>query len=143
MIDVICGHIHNYFTAPEDIRAGEYTIQGGSIDLPFLVHGQYYRIVGSALNDGVYQYGAEGDALRDETFDGEIWAMKPPRAFIALCGEIGEWQSKYGAALMSPYQSESVIGVYTYQRAANAAGADADGWRAVFAGRLNQWRKLA
>lgn len=183
MIDAICAHLHNYFTEEEDIHRGTWVIENGEIDLSdILLNGQYFRIVGSALNDGVYQYpvtaaggeeslisgeqsepepasAAEQDAgetrdpqsvarargvLSDETFDGEIWAMKVPRAVIALAGEITAWQAQYGAAMASPYQSESVIGVYSYNKATSGSGAggSADAWKDVFRGQLNQWRKL-
>lgn len=168
MMDEICAHIHNWFTKAEDIHRGTFTIEGGSIDLPFLVPGQYFRIVGSALNDGVYQYpagstgegesgendeggeGSEGGgeaqalALTDETFEGEIWAMRIPRAFVLLAGEIGAWDAQYGAAMSSPYQSENIIGVYSYTKAAGANGGGASGaaWQSAYKSRLNQWRKI-
>lgn len=151
MIDAICAHLHNYFTEEEDIHRGTWVIENGEIDLSdILLNGQYFRIVGSALNDGVYQYpvtaaGGEGSPLTDETFDGEIWPMKVPRAVIALAGEIAAWQAQYGAAMASPYTSESVIGVYSYSKAAaseGSAGGSADAWKSVFRGQLNQWRKL-
>lgn len=144
MIDQICGHIHNWFTRDEDIHAGRYIIAGGSLVLLFLLEGQYFRIVGSALNDGVYRYPVEAQTLADETFDGEIWAMRPPKRFLALADEIGAWEAKYGAAVMSPYQSENVVGVYSYARAASTGGGGAagTGWESAFRGRLNEWRRL-
>lgn len=148
MIDRICGHIHNYFTAADDIHTGEYTIANGSISLPFLLNGQYYRIVGSALNDGVYKYPpTQTTALHDETFTGEIWAMKVPKAVQDLATEIAAWVTKYGDAVNSPYQSENVIGVYSYTKA-SAGGADngaSNGtptWQSTFGTQLNQWRKI-
>lgn len=142
MIDLICGHIHNYFTSPDDIRRGTYTIAGGSLELPFVLPGQYFRVVGSALNDGVYPYPAE--SLADETFTGEIWPMKLPRAFILLAGEIEAWQAQYGASVASPYQSENVIGVYSYTKAAGAGGSGraGAGWQGAYRSRLDRWRRL-
>ena len=142
MLDQICGHIHNYFTADEDIHAGTFTIAGGEIDLSeFLLDGQYFRIVGSVFNDGVYKY--PPSLKDDETFTGEIWAMKVPRALIDLDGEIEDWVDKYGAITSSPYQSESVIGVYSRSKAAGGtAGASGPTWQSTFAARLNEWRKL-
>lgn len=145
MMDQICAHIHNYFTDPADIRAGEYTVSGGAIDLPFLASGQYFRVTGSALNDGVYQYPAED--LQDETFTGEIWPMKVPKAVRDIAAEIEAWQAKYGAAMASPYQSENVIGVYSYTKqggkaSVNTTQADAGGWQSAFRARLDPWRKL-
>ena len=165
MMDEICAHIHNWFTKAEDIHRGTFTIEGGSIDLPFLVPGQYFRIVGSALNDGVHQYAAEstgegealapamsgesisgeiGLALMNETFEGEIWAMRIPRSFIILAEEIGAWDAQYGAVMSSPYQSENIIGVYSYTKAAGANGGGASGaaWQSAYKSRLNQWRKI-
>ena len=149
MIAEICGHIHNWFTADEDRHAGTYAIVGGALVLPFLSDGQYFRIVGSALNDGVYRYPVDPEdgaqALADETFTGEIWAMKVPRAFQLLAGEIEAWENQYGAAVSSPYQSESVIGVYSYTKAGAGVGnggISGASWQSAYKSRLNRWRKL-
>ncbi len=143
MLDRICAHLHNYFTSPEDIHEGTFTIRDGTIELDFLLNNQYFRIVGSALNDGVYQYPAE--ALLDETFEGEIWAMKVPRAVVKIAEEIEAWNAKYAAAMASPLSSESVIGVYSYTKNAgtvNGGAGDAEAWQGVFKSALNEWRKL-
>lgn len=136
------------------IFPGTYTVENGSISLPFLLSGQRFRIKGSALNDGVYTYGehirddddAKAVTLSQETFDGEIWAMYPPKAVLSLAGEISDWLKKYGEAANSPYQSES-FGGYSYTKASGAAntngGASAGTWQGVFASRLNEWRKVA
>ncbi len=153
MLETVCAHIHNYFCTPENVVRGAWTIQDGAIDLDGIVlEGQYFRIVGSALNDGVYLYPVqpteEGEepTLLDETFTGEIWPMKVPRAVLEIVSEIEAWQAKYGAAMASPYQSESVIGVYSYTKAGGNTTkgmmGDADGWKTVFQSRLNPWRKL-
>ena len=144
MIEQICAFIHNFFVAEK--ISGTFTISGGSLTVPGLLAGQYYRINGSRLNDGVWQYGQETD-LSDETFTGEIWDMRPPKSFITLVGEIEAWVEKYGDAVSGPYQSESFNG-YSYSlksgttasgQADNAAGS----WQGVFRTYLNQWRKLA
>lgn len=144
MLDRICGFIHNYFTANADKHAGEYTIENGSITLPFLVVGQYFRIIGSALNDGVYLY-PDSD-LADETFTGEVWAMKVPRAVRDIADEAAEMEKANADKMNGPYTSESVIGVYSYTKAANT-NSGVDSWLfgkdGVFGARLNQYRKLA
>ena len=159
MLEQLCAHIHNYFerhpvSHNRIVFPGTYTIENGGISLPFLLSGQKFRIRGSALNDGVYTYGdfiQDDDGqlpaeLLDETFDGEIWAMYPPKAVLQLAGEISDWIAKYGAAADSPYQSES-FGGYSYTKASGAAntngGASAGTWQGVFAARLNEWRKVA
>ena len=159
MLEQLCAHLHNYFerhpvSHERIIFADTYTIEGGSITLPFLLSGQKFRIKGSALNDGVYTYGAtikndDGNAnasLSDETFDGEVWVMYPPKPVIALAGEISDWLTKYEAVMNSPYQSES-FGGYSYSKASGAAntkgGASTGTWQGVFAAQLNEYRKVA
>lgn len=144
MLERICVFLHNYFTESDDVHEGNYTITGGSIALPFLVTGQYFRIVGSRLNDGVYQYPASG--LEDEAFDGEIWAMKVPKMVRDIAFDAAALEAKNADALNSPYTSESVIGAYSYTKA-SSAGNGADDWlfgkNGVYGARLNQWRRLA
>lgn len=140
MIERVCEHIHNYFSADEDRRAGTYTIENGVLALDHVVEGQYFRIVGSAFNDGVYIQPA--DDLIDETFTGEVWAMKPPRDFLRTVEEIEAWEAKYGERVMSPFQSENVIGVYSYAKAATGGASALTGWQAAFKARLDRWRRL-
>lgn len=141
MLTEICAYLKNYFIKPdEDIHAGTFTIEGGSIDLPFLLDGQYFRIVGSALNDGVWQYPAS--QLSDEVFMGAVWAMRVPPSLIALAAEIDDWQEANAAVINSPYQSES-FGGYSYQKkGSNAEGAASYSWADQFAARLNPYRRL-
>ena len=142
MITEVCAEIRNYFLAhrEQDIHAGTYTIENGSIDLDdLLVDGQYFRIVGSALNDGVYQHPV--NVLKDETFKGSIWAMSVPQAFVDLCGEIADWVSANGSIIASPYTSES-FGGYSYSKASGANGA-ALTWKDQFAARLNAYRRIS
>lgn len=140
VIDQICAFIHNYFVRGVD--RGTFTISGGALEVPMLVEGQYYHISGSRFNDGIHQY---GDPLTDETFEGEIWDMRPPRHFLDLVDEITAWQQQYGSAAAGPYQSESFGGYsYTLKSGTTASGADVGaGWQGVFRSRLNEWRKLA
>lgn len=133
MLDEICGSIHNYFES--DVLSGEFEIVGGSIALD-LKDGQYFRVVGSAFNDGVWCYPAV--EMIDETFDGEIWAMNVPRDFLKIANEIKDWQTTNGN--VGAYQSES-FGGYSYQRATNGNG-KAVGWQDAFSDRLKRWRKL-
>jgi len=143
MIEQICAFIHNFFVAKT--YTGTFTISGGALTVDGLVVGQYIYIKGSRFNDGVCQYGV--DELQDETFDGEVWDMRPPRAFVTLAGEIENWVTKYGDTVSGPYQSES-FGGYTYslKTGTNASGgqdSNAGSWQGVFRSQLNQWRKLA
>ena len=138
MLTELCAELRNYFEVPNGRHFGTFTISGGSIaPLDFLQDGQYFRIVGSVFNDGVYQYPAT--SLTDEVFEGAVWAMSLPPDLIALSAEIEEY-NKSDAGKASPYTSES-FGGYSYIKATDANGAPI-GWKKAFASRLNQWRKL-
>jgi hypothetical protein len=153
-ITEICMECRNFF-APANkrddrsfIHTGEFTISGNSITpLDFIQQGQYFRIVGSAMNDGVYCNDSESLAiLTDETFTGAIWEMSVPRAFLKLCEDIDAWRTKNesaDSANMSPYMSESFAG-YSYQKGAGASanGGAAISWQGQFAKRLNAWRRI-
>ena len=151
MLNQICEHIHNYFIQKR--LGGTYTISGGEISLP-LLDGQRFLIQGSALNDGMYTYHENGEiandddtvavGLTDETFAGTICALAVPPAVITLSGEIKEWVDKNGEAIESPYQSESVLGVYSYSKSSGGSGAGGSvSWMDVYKTQLNRWRKVA
>ena len=144
MLTELCAELKNYFLRDRvaDIHYGEYTISGESIDLPFLLNGQYFRIVGSVLNDGVYQYPADG--LADEEFTGAVWAMAVPPAVVALAADIEAWNTANAEALASPYTSES-FGGYSYTKASGSSNNGSGGytWRDQFASRLAKWRRLS
>ena len=138
MLTEICAELRNWFVVPNGRHFGKFEISGGSIaPLDFLQEGQYFRIVGSVFNDGVYQYPAT--SLTDEVFEGAVWAMSLPPDLIALSAEIEEY-NKSDAGKASPYTAES-FGGYSYTKATDANGAPI-GWQKAFASRLNKWRKL-
>ena len=139
MLTEICAELKNYFIdRDKDIHSGQYAIVDGSIDLPFLLEGQYFRIVGSVLNDGVWQYPTS--QLSDEVFDGAVWAMRVPPSLIALAAEIEQWQADNAAILATPFQSES-FGNYSYTT--KGAGSTATfSWQNQFASKLNPYRRL-
>lgn len=122
------------------VSDGKITFADGS-NIPLLV-GQYFRIVGSVLNDGVYKYG-EDDLPANELFSGAVWAMAVPPAVVALAGEIEEWTAANADAINSPYQSES-FGGYSYSLKAGSSSGDGNGlsWKSQFAARLAPWRKI-
>ena len=136
----LCQELKNWFCEESDIHFGTYAIENGVLSLPFLLNGQYFRISGSTLNDGVYKYGEELH-LKDETFDGSIWAMKIPPSVVDLASEINAWIEKNGDAVASPYQSES-WGGYSYSMKSGAGDTGAVSWKSVFGSSLNRWRKL-
>lgn len=134
MLETVLMYLNNWFAVGR--YDDTYTIENGKLTLPFLVNGQYFRIVGSLFNDGVYQYPAE---LADETFDGSVWALAIPKALLSTVEEITAWTAKNGDS--GPYTSES-FGGYSYSKATNSKGL-AVGWRDVFATQLAPWKKPA
>ena len=153
MLQQVCEYLHNYFI--KEPHCGSFSIADGMISLDFLKDGQRFWITNSDLNDGVYTYHADGikndddtDAagLSDEDFNGTICAMAVPPAVVALSGEINSWVEKYSDVVNSPYTSESVIGVYSYEKARNSlvgGGNSMYSWQEVFDKRLNRWRKVS
>ena len=154
MLQQVCEFIHNFdFEKGREFHDGTFTISGGMIPLDFLKEGQRFQIVGSVLNDGLYTYHAAGikndddtkaAGLQDETWAGTICALAVPPAVIALSAEINTWVENNGEAVNSPYQSESVLGVYSYTKATGGSGAGGSvTWQDVFGSQLNRWRKVA
>ena len=138
MLTELCAELRNYFEVLNGRHFGTFTISGGSIaPLDFLQEGQYFRIVGSVFNDGVHQYPVPD--LKDEVFNGAVWAMAVPPGLISLAEEIEEYNNS-DAGKPSPFTAES-FGGYSYTKATDANGAPI-GWQKAFASRLNKWRKL-
>ncbi len=140
MLEQVLLELHNWFRARDSlngIHPGRYAVSGGSLTLPFLQPGQYFRILGSLFNDGLHQYGPGPQGLRDEAFDGAVWALAIPEAVVELAGEIAAYQERYKDALGSPYQAEA-FGGYSYSKADGAFG----GWQAAFRARLDPYRRL-
>lgn len=144
MLNELCQEIRNYFDKAQPKFIESITIQDGTITnadfLDAVKPNQYFRIIGSIFNDGVYCY-KEGLVLEDETFDGAIWLMAIPKDFLALAKEIDDWIAKYGEALNSPYQSES-FGGYSYSKASGNNGGGAVTWQDAFASKLNLYRRI-
>lgn len=139
-----CEELHNFFEIEKYIET--VTIENGAL-LGFsdrLQENQYFRIVGSVFNYGVYKYPATD--LKDETFSGAVWAMAVPPSALALFNTIKEWDSQYGnnADNYSPYTSEAM---HHYSRTF-ATYTNSNGeivrptWQAVFRKELNKWRKI-
>lgn len=136
MLGVVLAYLRNYFEVRKTYCM--YEIKNGTLVLPDMQDGQYFRIVGSVFNDGVHQYPSSD--LTDEDFTGSVWALAIPKDLLDLVAEIEEWQTKNGEKAAGPFQSES-FGGYTYTLKSNADGFGAS-WQSAFASRLNIWRKI-
>lgn len=150
-IGTVCAEVRNYFLRDpqQDIHTGSFTVSSAAPP-DFLAEGQYFRIVGSVFNDGVYCNNEDGlKELKSESFTGAVWAMAVPPEFITLCKEIEAWcAANMGAdsVNMSPFTSES-FGGYSYTKGGkgssqNGSGSAAVTWQDQFAARLNPYRKV-
>lgn len=136
MLTEILAYLRNYFVVAT--HEGDFEIVGGNVPLDFLQQGQYFRIVGSIFNDGVYRYGDELE-LTAEAFAGKIEALAIPRDLLKLAEEITAYMQS-DEAKPSALTSES-FGGYSYTKATDSSGSAAS-WQTVFAARLRRWRKI-
>lgn len=146
MLTELCQELRNWFDRDQPKYQGDYHISDGVlIDvIPKLQAGQYFRIMGSTFNDGVYQYPVYD--LRDEDFHGSIWLMAVPKEIETLSEEIDKWQQKYydiDGQAMSPYSSES-FGGYSYTKSSSGSNSGDGGasWQSAFASQLKRYRKI-
>ena len=148
MLSQLCGYLRNWFERERFF--GKFEIHDGvitplfNVAEHFLLDGQYIRIVGSLLNDGVYQYhaGQPIEGLVNEDFDGAVWSLAIPKEVVELDKEIDEWNKANAKAASSPFSSENLsASSYSYSKSSGEAMA-ALTWPVVFAQRLSQWRKI-
>lgn len=149
MLTELCDYLKNWFVV--SMYYGDFKIADGAITyadgtgLPLQI-GQHFRIVDSIFNDGVYEYGAE-QSLKDEVFEGSVWAMAiPPKLIKMVNEEIIPWRVKnesLDSAMMSPFNSES-FGGYSYSKSGGNTANTANGgsWQSVFGNRLARYRKV-
>lgn len=145
MLNEICEHLHNFFDSRDgeyiDRSADTFTISSGVISplSSSLIAGQYIRIVGSLLNDGIYLLPSNFtvSSLVDETFTGAIFGLAIPKDLVTLDSEITAYVAANPA---TGYVSES-FGGWSGTKATGANGA-ALSWESVYAKRLNRWRKI-
>ena len=143
MIYELLQYLRNWFCQSKYF--GEFKIENGSIskvgdpEEMKIVHGQYFRVIGSAMNDDVWKYPTY--AMTDETFQGAVWVLAIPKAILSIANEIEQWQAKYGSAVASPWQSES-YSPGSYSRSKGSAADAAITWKTAFENRLAPWRKL-
>ena len=147
MLSELCQELKNWFDRGQPRIHGAFEITDGKIvDEDFtnaIKDNQYFRIIGSVFNDGVYKY-TDNLVLEDELFVGSIWLMAVPKEVIALSNEIDAWISKYGESASSPFTSES-FGGYSYSKSSGGSGSGSSGgssWQSAFASQLNKWRKI-
>lgn len=149
ILEQVLWHIHNWFVR-DTISVKTCCIDDGSLPTSItdqMLDGQWYRIEGSYLNDGLHQN--PDDNLSDETFNGTITLLAIPKPLLRLAEQIQDYidatSEANQKALSSPYQSESFDG-YSYTlksgSVADSGSGGLTGWQAAFASQLNPWRKM-
>ena len=141
-LTTVCRSIRNYFYQHVNNNAvifqcGKFKIQDGSISPSIeLIEGQYYRIVGNIMNNGIYKYGSE-NFVRDEEFNGYMIPLSIPDDFLDIVADIK-------AILESKTDNSNVISEsfagYSYQLATDDKGTPLS-WQDVFAAKLNPYRR--
>lgn len=148
MLSELCHELHNWFE--KLVIVSDITIENGNITndkfLEKIQNNQYFRIVGSVFNDGIYKYTGEPITdLADEVYHGGVWLLAIPKEIITLSDDIDAWKAKYATAdsvAMSPFTSES-FGGYSYSKSAGGeSGGGGTSWQSTFASQLNKWRKI-
>ena len=143
MLSEVCAYLRNYFDNGQPHTFGEIEIRNGALFTPCnLKAGQYFRIIGSTFNDGVYQFPTTA-LNNDEIFNGAVWGMAVPPDLIDLIAEMEAWKTNNAYALNTPYQSESKAD-YSYSLKSSGNSADGGAMTVInqFSGRLARWRKL-
>lgn len=148
MLNELCKELNNWFE--KLVIVGDIRIADGKIKNPkflsVIQENQYFRIIGSVFNDGIYKYTGEPITdLADEVYHGGVWLLAIPKEIITLSDDIDAWKAKYATAdsvAMSPFTSES-FGGYSYSK---SAGGESNGggtsWQATFKKQLDTWRKI-
>ena len=132
MLEAILSHLHNWFPIKGAAKDGTFVIASGRLQFDGLLNGQYFRVAGSVLNDGLHK---TGDRLKDETFTGTVYPLAVPEELEDLADEIEQW-------IAANPPTDKIIesfGGYTYTRASGSA----PGWQTAFASRFSRWKKVA
>ncbi len=140
MLTEICQYLHNWFIKDRtDIHLDTFKIENGAVVPSFEIKiGQYFRIIGSTFNDGVYKFPTSD--LKDEIFDGAVWTMHVPPQLITLSEEIKGWTDTNSSNTDNIYESES-FGGYTYKLRTGANGGKYT-WKDAFESELKAYKKI-
>ena len=127
MISDLMALTNNYFE--KFYVNGEFVIENKKIILPSrFVKGQYIRIIGSLLNDGVYKIEEKDSenyatlsSLLDETFTGYIVGLAVPQSFQELAKQVDDW-NKANASRRGLASESSLNGYYSWSANAKDVG---------------------
>lgn len=146
MLTEICAYLRNWFDRDSSGNrlpswTEQITISGGELAgfSDRLLPGQYFRILDSVMNNGVWQYGT--DFLADETFNGTVQSMAVPQEIIDAKERWEQYRKQYGEVLDSPFSSENYFG-YSWSKDSSATNASQNGMPSSVEAALAPWRKI-
>lgn len=128
----------NYF--PAAVTTGVFTLAEGVLTPgDALQPGAYIAVTGSLHNNGVHRVDESGliPGAANETWQGRVWLLAPPSAFVALAQAIADWRSAQPAGGVV----KEAFGAYSRSVAQSAGGA-AVTWQQAFAGDVRPWRRM-
>ena len=143
-IEILMQECNNYFY--KTYEHSTFAIQNNVINSTgkYLV-GQYIKIEGSILNDGVYKIESMNNnkinitGLQDEVFEGCIYGLAVPKGFIDLSGKIKQFIDDPKAKITN-VTSES-FNNYSYSRGTKQNGANIT-WNDIFINDINSYKCL-
>lgn len=144
MLEQILKAINNYFYKTGE--EGDYNIHRNTIQVKNkYIQGQYIKIEGSILNDGVYKItnisenNISIEGLQDEEFEGRIYGLAIPKAIIEIETKVKEFETNNKNSI---YISESFGGAYSYTKATDENG-NVQTWKQAFENDLKPYRKIS
>ena len=144
-LTAVCRECKNYHT--KTVERGKFTIAGGVVAVmnTYLV-GQYVRIVGSVLNDGVYKVvGFENgnltlDGVQNEVFTGAVCGLAVPPDFLELVGDIDRFITAERADKNAGRVTSESFAGYSYTLGSTGQDGTPISWKEAFASPLNDYR---
>lgn len=150
MLNAVLKYLNNYFSEDTEPVTYDLTfIADGTISADFsestIISGQYVRICGTKLNDGVYKVTAKDDSSLTiaETYDfkilteaeitGTVQVLDIPRDLIAVIDDVTTYDATSTDGIASESQGARSI---TY------AGDGGSGWKGIFQSKLSTYRRV-
>lgn len=122
-MEEILNYINNYFAVSKEENT--FNINNNSIQVRGkYLQGQYIKLEGSILNDGIYKVESVVDntitilGAINEEFEGVIYGLAIPKEILGLSKKFEEQKEKIVSSI---YDSES-FGEYSYTLAKNSNG---------------------
>ena len=124
------------------VMSGDWRLRDGRLSPGgMLLEGDWIDIRCGGRSDGIHRVGEDGlldgGGLADEDMAGDVWILRPPPEFLALCAEIADWAARNS---LDAVESER-FGAFSQKRALGRGGLPHD-WPAVFGLRLMPYRRM-